>query len=439
MAFAARTVKGKDDVMSAKNTPCSIGNGNLLDRLFHTLRRHSEAAESLLHTLCHSEPASEGRVYVVGGLVRDILLCDMPTFSSALDIDLAVDGDPSPIHHAVAAATSARLAIHDRFGTASAMLLDGTRIDVARTRSECYHSPGALPIVSPANIETDLSRRDFTVNAVALSLGGDRVGELLDPHGALRDLSRRSIRTLNRTSFRDDPTRLVRAARYAARIRGTIERRTFADARRDRGHLVSLSPERFGDAWRLLLSEEDPFAALEIARRLKIPQSREPRWSVPRPAIAVSDEPDQFWAAIGLLSRDLEIVDWLPRSVGMHRRERTALEAGSNLRKQRRRIGLMQRPSSVAETLGRFPVAALLAAEKLWTSASGSATADYLERRASIDSPISAHRLLDLGVEHGPLIGRWLRRIEAAVWDGELAAEDPESVARMEQRIRWSR
>lgn len=417
----------------------SIAGGNLLDRLFQTLHRHSELAESLLHTLCHFGDAQEVQVFVVGGLVRDMMLDEPSNFTTPLDIDLAVDGDLTPVHTELAAAADARPTFHDRFGTASVSLFDGTRIDVARTRSERYPSPGALPIVSPATIEVDLARRDFTVNAIALPLTGDRRGELLDPHQGLKDLRRRQIRTLHEASFRDDSTRLVRAARYAARIGGAIERRTLADARRDRHYLGALSPERLGDAWRLLLTEQLPCPALEIARRLRIPQSRDARWTVARSTLAAADGPQQFWAAVGLLSRDRDIVDWLPRSVGMHRRERLALQAGTELRQERRRIAGMRRASRVAEALGRFPEVALFAAERVWSGTSGAAVSRYLERHADVQSPITAERLMELGVGQGPVIGDWLRRVDAAIWDGELDPADPESVARMEQRIRWSR
>ena len=427
--------------------------GDLSDRLFLTIGRRSEAAESLLRTLCHLAALRELELFAVGGLIRDLLLEASAVGGAApgihqdvdLDIDLTVDGDPAPLHAALAEATGARPTVHDRFGTASATLADGARVDLARSRSERYPSPAALPVVAPAPIEVDLGRRDFTINAAALGLSGERAGALIDPHGAASDVRGRVVRTLHEDSFRDDPTRLIRAARYAARIGGTIERRTLAEARRHRGHLVALTPGRFGDAWRLLLQEPDAAAALALARRLRIPQSREPRWMVPMSALPVvstvraCDGPPQFWAAMGLLGRDPQIVDWLPQSVGVNRRERAALEAGGGLRRARRSIGNMKRPSSVARALGRYPDSALQAAASVWSGASGAAVASYLQRRSEVESPIAARRLIELGVQPGPALGGWLQTIEAAIWDGQLDAADPSSVARMEQRIRWSR
>lgn len=412
---------------------------NLLDRLFQEVRERSRSAEPLLHTLCHSAALRDVQLYAVGGLVRDLLLQDERLTTSALDIDLAVDGDPAVFHSVLEDAAGIPPTIHGRFGTVSTQLPDGTRVDLARTRSERYAAPGALPLVSPAPIEIDLRRRDFTINASALTLAGDQVGELIDSPFAIRDLERRLIRTLHPSSFRDDPTRLIRAARYASRIGGRIERRTATDARRERRHLASLSAGRFGDAWRLLLSEPDSTTALQLARTLKIPESREPRWSVPKAAIRAPDSAKTFWAAVGLLEPDPTVVDWLPRSVGMNRRERTALEAGLRLQARRRSVGAMRRQSALAELLGSFSDDALLAAERLWTGTSGAAVARYRQLRSRVRSPITAGRLIEIGVEPGPTIGRWLAVIEAAIWDGDLDPQDAASVARMEQRIRWMR
>ena len=412
---------------------------NLIERLTEQLLTASTAAHALLSTLCHLAESRQSELYVVGGLVRDLLMDKHVDANSPLDLDFAVDDDPSEFHVSLSEAAGRKVTVHDRFGTASVTLADGTNVDLARTRSEHYPSPAALPQVLPAPIDIDLQRRDFTINAAALGLTGARAGKLIDPQGAVRDLKSRSIRTLHRHSFRDDPTRLIRAARYAARIEGTIEPRTIADARRERDHLQALSPARFGDAWRLLLQEPAPSKALAFARRLRIPQAREPRWHVPKRTLNTFGDPEQFWASNGLLCREPQVTEWLPESVAMNRRERSALEAGSQLRAKRRRIGQMRRSSSVALILKRFPDHVLLAASRAWSGPSQAAVSNFLERRDEVVSPFGAERLVELGVEHGPQLGHWLERVESAIWDGILDPSDPSSVARMEQRIRLSR
>ena len=416
-----------------------VNSDHLSDRLFQQLRAASPTAHALLNTLCHLAEHRQCEIFVVGGIVRDLLLDSRLDELGSLDLDFAIDGDPAELHSALSESASRQVTVHDRFGTASVTLEDGTNVDLARTRSERYPSPAALPIVSPAPIDVDLQRRDFSINAAAFALTGDRAGTLIDPHGAISDLKRGWIRTLHPESFRDDPTRLIRAARYTARVGGTIERRTRADAMRDRLHLAALSPARFGDAWRLLLQERDVVGALEVARRLKIPQSRDARWTVPREVLMASNFPQQFWASNGLLSREPHIKTWLPESVGMNRQERAALESGARLRLARRSIGQMRRASRVALSLKQFPDAALEAAELTWSGPLRDAVATFLARRSSVASPISPTRMLELGVERGPRLGRWLEDVESAIWDGELDPTDELSVTRMEQRIRLSR
>jgi tRNA nucleotidyltransferase (CCA-adding enzyme) len=155
-------------------------------------------------------------VYVVGGAVRDLLLGERRA-----DLDVVVEGDPMTL----AAKLGAEVVSHERFSTAKVRPLDGHEIDIAAARVESYPEPGALPEVAPApGIEADLGRRDFTVNAMAISLAESP--ELIDPHDGRLDLERRTLRVLHPGSFVDDPTRALRAARYAARLGFELEAET---------------------------------------------------------------------------------------------------------------------------------------------------------------------------------------------------------------------
>ena len=408
-------------------------------RLFDFVRRRSEPAWLLLHTLCQTATARGEPLYVVGGGVRDMLLIVDASPQTALDLDLAIDADTSAYRAAIADVAGSSATHHERFDTASITLADDATVDLARTRAERYPSPGSLPVVEPAPIETDLGRRDFTIHAAAVALVGPDAGFLLDPFGAQADVESRSIRTLHAASFRDDPTRLIRAARYAARIDGQIERRTVATARRDRALLSTLSVGRFGDAWRRLLDDTASQQALALSRRLRLPESREPRWALPSRVHSWPKGVESFWSCVGLTSRAQQIDRCLPRSVGMTRREQASLVAGTELRRLRRSIGAMRRPSSVATTLRRFPDQTLEAAAHLWDGPSGEAVGMFLTRRELVHSPISVDRLRELGVEPGPAMGDWLRSLENMVWDQELDPRDPAAIALAEEQIRLSR
>ena len=144
--------------------------------------------------------------HVVGGAVRDALLG-----RETANLDLVVDGEQGALIEAL----GGQATVYDRFETAT-IDVDGVPVDVARARTEAYPRPGALPEVSPATLADDLVRRDFTVNAMAVAV--NEPGDLIDPHGGLGDLRSGLLRVMHDGSFRDDPTRALRAARYAARL-----------------------------------------------------------------------------------------------------------------------------------------------------------------------------------------------------------------------------
>src|SRR3954451_22837564 len=159
--------------------------------------------------------AARQPIYLVGGAVRDLLLG-----RERADVDLMVEGDATALAAELGGANSE----HDRFGTVK-VDVEGHEVDIAGARTETYEKPGALPTVTPAaSVEEHLARRDFTVNAMAIPLQGEP--RLLDPHGGKSDLEQGLLRVLHDRSFVDDPTRAIRAARYASRFGFRLEPRT---------------------------------------------------------------------------------------------------------------------------------------------------------------------------------------------------------------------
>ncbi len=155
------------------------------------------------------------------------------------------------------------VATHERFGTA-VVRWEGGQIDLAERRAESYPAPGALPEVRPGSEHEDLARRDFTVNALAVALAGPERGELSQAGDALEDLRAGVLRVLHDRSFIDDPTRLLRLARYGARLGFEPETHTALLARRalDEGALATISRARIGAELRLALSEPQAAAVL---------------------------------------------------------------------------------------------------------------------------------------------------------------------------------
>jgi tRNA nucleotidyltransferase (CCA-adding enzyme) len=204
--------------------------------------------------------AADESVHLVGGAVRDLLRGERPR-----ELDVLVEGEIEPLLRRL----GGEAVVHDRFGTASVSLA-GAQIDLARARRERYPLPGALPEVEPASIGEDLLRRDFTVNAMAASLTGAGRGEIRAVDHACEDLAAGRMRVLYERSFLDDPTRLLRLARYAARLGFAVERRTAELARQAlaAGALETVSGARLGAELRLALAEPDQLAALAQLDRL---------------------------------------------------------------------------------------------------------------------------------------------------------------------------
>ena len=197
--------------------------------------------------------------WVVGGWVRDVLAGREP----GTDLDVAVDGELEPIVERLERDGEAEVHTqHRRFGTAT-VDLRGLGVDLARTRRERYPAPGELPVVEPAPIEEDLARRDFTINAVAVELRAPHA--LIDPFAGNADISAGFLRVLHEDSFADDPTRAIRAARYAARLGYAPEPETLkllrsadlatVSADRRAAELARLAAEREAPAGLRLLSE----------------------------------------------------------------------------------------------------------------------------------------------------------------------------------------
>lgn len=208
----------------------------------------------------------ESECYLVGGVVRDIILCQRN-----LDIDLVVEGDGIAFAERLAQDLGAVTRSHRKFGTSVIMLAGGGYVDVASARAEFYEQPAALPTVMPSSIAQDLYRRDFTINTMAIALSEERFGELIDFYGGMSDLRKGIIRALHNLSFVEDPTRIFRAVRFEGRFGFRMEPQTEENAKRalDMDLIERMSPVRVRDELIPILSEETAFGALKRLKQLK--------------------------------------------------------------------------------------------------------------------------------------------------------------------------
>ncbi len=376
----------------------------------HRLRDTVQGQMSLVRLveLCPDVPVS-----LVGGVVRDALLGRPP----GPDIDLVVEGDAIRVARRLGGALGVEVTTHARFGTAALTLDDGTLIDLVTARRERYAAPGALPEVTAGTIQDDLARRDFTVNALAYRLTGPQAGRLLDPHGGAADLEAGLIRALRDDAFEEDPSRVLRAARYAARLGFTVQHATAAQARAA-AHGVDPAIARVGEELRRLLCEDDAAGALAVAVDLGV------AWIVPDPErgalfAAVDDAlrlpgapPLPAWAVrLGLaVSADalgtVAVPEWA-------RRIATDVRDAGPLAD---RVADAPVPSRRDAVLGPSRPAAQVVAVARGSGAIGDWWANIRDMRPAI----SGDDLRDMGMAPGPRLGRALDALRAAIVDAEV-------------------
>jgi tRNA nucleotidyltransferase (CCA-adding enzyme) len=314
-------------------------------------------------------------------------------------------------------------------------VLDGGRFDLARARRERYPHPGALPEVEPAPIEEDLRRRDFTVNALALGLGGARRGELLAVPGALDDLGTGTLRVLHDESFRDDPTRLLRLARYAGRLGFGPDEHTagLAGEAIGGGALQTVSGARLGTELRLVAGEADPQSALEELHRLGIDEALIPGLVAPdRDVLARAlellpgdgDRAALVLAAAALAVSPARLARRLDALAFAARRRDAIFAAVTRAPTVAGELAAARRPSEIAEAAAGAPVEAVALAGGLGDAGAREAAQRWLGELRHVGLEINGNDLVAAGVGPGPAIGAGLRAALSARLDGRASGRD---------------
>ncbi|HET9196919.1 MAG TPA: hypothetical protein VFN92_01525 [Solirubrobacterales bacterium] len=359
--------------------------------------------EDLAAALRHAHPeleavrgAAREPVYLVGGAVRDLLLG-----RPRADVDLVVEGDAA----ALAARLGGAAVEHQRFGTVK-VEVEGHEVDVATARTESYPRPGALPEVAAAEtIEADLSRRDFSINAMAIPLAGE--ARVIDPHGGRQDLERGLLRVLHPRSFEDDPTRAIRAARYGARFGFGLEPETYELLQRT--DLATVSADR---------------------RRAELERlAAEPTGRVGLGLLA-------GWGLIDLRAGGVELMKGVeellrePHWAELVPREQALIAAALGPEGAERVLASMPapRPGEAVEVAERRDPVELILGRAL-----GATWLDrYLTSWSRVELEIDGGDLIAAGVPQGPAVGRGLRAAKRGRLEGEIAGREQELAAALE-------
>jgi len=373
----------------------------------------------------------EGRLWLVGGAVRDLLLGGDPK-----DLDVLVEGDALAAANRIAGRLGGEVEATGRFDTATVRAPE-VAFDLARARTETYPRPGALPEVAPATLEEDLPRRDFTVNALVGALAGQRLGELRAPPGALDDLRACILRVFHPSSFRDDPTRLLRLARLAGRLGFEPDAGTAALAREaiGAGALQTVSGPRLGTELRLLARDPAAPAGARWAQASGVLAALHPSLHLDERltdrALALLPSPLVLLASLARGFERDELRSWLDR-LGFEAVERDAIAAAAlDAPALALELAAAERPSEIAAAARGLPDAGVALAGAL--GAEGAARR-WLEDLRDVRLEIGGSDLIAAGVPEGPAIGRGLDAALRAKLDGEAYGRDDELRAALSAR-----
>jgi tRNA nucleotidyltransferase (CCA-adding enzyme) len=405
-------------------------------------RRLTHRALELLHELGDLASERGTPAYLVGGVVRDLLLK-----RENRDLDVVVEGDACALATTFASRRSARLRVHEAFQTATLFFDDGLRIDLASARTEHYRRPAALPEVAPGGLRQDLFRRDFTINALALRLTPPGFGRLADYFGGRKDLREGKIRVLHGLSFIEDPTRALRAVRFAVRLDFEIARETTHLIRVARREKVfdRLSPVRLRREVEEIFSEKRVVRAVELMKGLGLLSVLHPSIDPSRRTLSRLERAEEALGWYRLLYRDEVLLSWsvtlgvlvdelspaartelIDRLRPGRAAKRLLNEAAERVRRIATMLAKRARPAStVHEACRGEPTEVLLLVMALTgREETRKAVSDYLSHLRDVKADIDGADLLRAGVRQGPRVAAGLDAALRAKLDGKACGRE---------------
>ena len=397
----------------------------------------------MLKAIAETASGMDMPLHLVGGSVRDMLL-GVPL----KDLDIVVEGDTTLLASKVSGELGGEVLKHSRFGTATVKIGDQP-FDLATARRETYQQPGALPEVAPDTIEKDLGRRDFSINAMAISLSGPKPGSLIDLHGGKRDLQIGAIRILHPDSFIDDATRTLRAIRYAERLNFNLEDTTHAKLLEavNCGMLDTISGARIRRELGLMFEERQPQRCLARCGELGILRAIYPPIGDGDGVLAlagtkITDTPLAYLAA---LSYPLTVHEGEAFIHRLHMPSAWAKVIKDTIAVRLRCCdyplsGLEQTPTNcprigepqmskpqLRDFLDRFSLVSIQVNALLSSSPQvRDALGLYLNQLRHSNPSLNGRDLISLGITKGPMVGEILQRLKDARTEGRITTREEE-------------
>jgi len=372
------------------------------------------------------------KLYLVGGVVRDLLLGQ-----ANFDLDLVVEGSAIELAQQLERIAKGKITTHPRFNTAR-LQWQGWNIDLATARKESYARPGALPAVTPGSIDEDLLRRDFTINAMAICLNPGDYGRMVDPCGGRDDLQEKRIRILHDKSFTDDATRIWRALRYEQRLGFHLEKKTQALLQRDIPMLETISADRIRYEIECIFRERYPEKVFNRAYELGVLAALHPQLrgdgdleeGFAKARRECSPDAPSFDLYLALLAYPLSSEEAeqlisrlnLPKSSARSLRDTIAVK---NRMRSLSTPGIS--PGSIYKLLRDFSPTALSANSLATQSAVASQTIHlFLNQLKDIQVSLTGDDLIQMGIPPGPRIKEVLELLHQAKLNGKIATRNDE-------------
>jgi len=410
-----------------------------MPNLSQLLSAKSSAEYQRVFNLCReisSELDAVDGVYVVGGVVRDLILDREPG-----DVDLSVVGDAAAFSTELASRLGAPAPSDSQFQTFKINVEnipeDVPGVDIVTARSETYSEPAALPEVVHSTLNDDLIRRDFSVNAMAISLTSDNWGTLIDPSNGFADIMRKRIKVLHDGSFVDDPTRIFRAVRYSVRLGFAIDPRTNELISKSLSNVDHLSSTRVRNEFELMLTEPDLVSVLQESEEIGLLAAISPGLRIGSKTMQVlesmtedgsipSDQSDLL-ALITFGLRDDEARQVVTRFDGPTNWGES-ITGNVELAKHVQVLDQNDiKPSEIVEILRDVPTASIRA----YISAGPPLPRrdrlnQYLDKLQFVKPEITGDDLLAVGIPQGPVIGKLIDVVRRAKLDGQVSDKQEE-------------
>ncbi|WP_153732106.1 CBS domain-containing protein [Sporosarcina obsidiansis] len=422
-----------NDVLADKNSQEGLTANELIEKMEEQL---PEEVYTLLKEI--GEVASELNtpVYLIGGIVRDMLL-NRPNH----DIDIVAEGDGIELARGLQNAYGGDVLEHESFRTATWVHPSDLSIDITSSRLEYYERPAALPQVETSVLGDDLQRRDFTINAMAIRLNEESFGELIDPFGGQHDLQERKITILHNISFIEDPTRIFRAVRFEGRFGFSMDEQTEKLALESIDKVKQLTPHRINEEMKRLFSEGKPQDVIHRLFDLQVWQQLGIDEKQLEPSIAAAETLQKIHYELAQNDSNLPMDDWpdwfdyflLPFycNSSLHAAERFALK--------KKELKLLEEIMDVSGnkqceesmTPGDYhlflsghsdeAILFILAADQISHRQS---VIDYLHHRRNLTKYITGSDLVKAGLQPSPFFSEILLRVEVSQLNGDISSKE---------------